>query len=204
MIGIIDYGMGNLASVQNALNAIGCESHIISDPKGLKSADKAILPGVGAFGDAMSRLNENGMSDAIKQFTQIDRKPFLGICLGMQLLFDGSQEFGTWEGLGLVPGNVLPLAEYTTNLSIPNIGWSQIQRPKESILTRGLTDEALCYYFVHSFFCQSNKREQVTGTLEYGVTCDVIVEADNIFACQFHPEKSQSSGIRILKNFSEI
>lgn len=204
MISIIDYGMGNLASVRNAFESIGSACRVITTPEELEATDKAILPGVGAFGDAMSRLNESGLSDAIRRFSLIEKKPFLGICLGMQLLFDSSSEFGEHAGLGLLTGEVLPFTDYVKKLSIPNIGWCQIQRPRESTLTRGLTDQELCFYFVHSFFCRAKDQTQVTGTLEYETQCDVIVETDNIFACQFHPEKSQASGIKILQNFTEI
>lgn len=204
MIGIIDYGMGNLASVQNALSSIGVVSTIISTPEELANTDKAILPGVGAFGDAMETLDAKGLSDAIRSFALQQKKPFLGICLGMQLMYDESCEFGSHNGLGLIKGKVLPLAKHTQGLSIPNIGWCQTNRHGESRLISQLTDNELCFYYVHSFFCRAEDRDIVTGSLSYGTECDAIIETNNIFACQFHPEKSQASGISILKNFAEI
>lgn len=204
MIGIIDYGMGNLASVSNALNSIGVASTIVSDPESLLKQDKAILPGVGAFGDAMSTLDSSGLSDAIRQFALTDGKPFMGICLGMQLMYEESCEFGTHKGLGLVEGQVLSLAEHTQDLFVPNIGWCQTNRHGTSRLVQELTEQELCFYFVHSYFCKANDRDIVTLSLDYGTVCDATIEKDNIFACQFHPEKSQASGISILKNFSEL
>lgn len=204
MIGIIDYGMGNLASVRNALDSIGTQCKIISSPGELNKVDKAILPGVGAFGDAMAALEAKSLNDAIIRFAQADKKPFLGICLGMQLLYDESTEFGMSKGLGLITGKVKPLAEHTKGLSIPNIGWCQTDAHGKSDLTSGLAPQDLCFYYVHSYFCRATNRDIVTGTLSYGTECDAIIEADNIFACQFHPEKSQASGIKILQNFSEL
>jgi len=204
MIGIIDYGMGNLASVRNALDSIGKTSALVSHPGELAAMDKAILPGVGAFGDAMATLDAKGLSDAIREFALKQQKPFLGICLGMQLMYDKSHEFGTNAGLGLIQGEVLPLQEHTSELRVPNIGWCQSNRKKESRLIHNLDDNALCFYFVHSFFCQAHDRSIVTCTLDYGTECDAIIERGNLFACQFHPEKSQASGLEILKNFGEL
>ncbi|MBG0789052.1 MAG: imidazole glycerol phosphate synthase subunit HisH [Desulfovibrionaceae bacterium] len=204
MIGIIDYGMGNLASVSNALNSINTENRIISTPAELAGVDKAILPGVGAFGDAMASLNDRRLSDAIRTFVLTDEKPFMGICLGMQLMYDESSEFGCHQGLGLIPGKVLPLGDFTSTLSVPNIGWCQTERGTPSRLIHRLDDQALCFYFVHSFFCRAEDRSIVTCTLDYGIECDAVIEKDSIFACQFHPEKSQASGIEILKNFAGI
>jgi glutamine amidotransferase len=204
MIAIIDYTMGNLASVGNALHAIGTRSRVVSDPDDLLSFDKAILPGVGAFGDAMRHLNNSGMADAIRHFVKADGKSVLGICLGMQLLFEESSEFGTHAGLGLVEGRVLSLQEHVSALNVPNTGWCRIERHGRSRLTRGIEDEDLCFYFVHSFFCRAADRQAVTGVLHYGTPCDVIVEQDNVYACQFHPEKSQAPGLSILRNFVEL
>lgn len=204
MIGIIDYGMGNLASVSNALNSINEANTIVSTPEELGAVEKAILPGVGAFGDAMASLNAKGLSDAIREFTLKDQKPLMGICLGMQLLYDESCEFGCHAGLGLIKGKVLPLATHTSDLFVPNIGWCKTISHGESRLIHTLSDEALCFYFVHSFFCRADDRSIVTCTLDYGTECDAIIEKDNIFACQFHPEKSQTSGIEILKQFAEL
>ncbi|QJB58057.1 imidazole glycerol phosphate synthase subunit HisH [Pseudodesulfovibrio sp. zrk46] len=204
MIGIIDYGMGNLASVRNALNSIGAECNIVSTPEELSQSDKAVLPGVGAFGDAMKTLNSKGFTEVIRSFSLDDKKPIMGICLGMQLMYEESAEFGPHPGLGLVEGKVLPLAEYIQDLSIPNIGWCQTERSGDSRLIQNLTDQQLCFYYVHSFFCRAEDRSVVTATLDYGTTCDAIIEKENIFACQFHPEKSQASGIEILKKFVEL
>lgn len=204
MIGIIDYGMGNLASVSNALNSIDVDNCIVSTPDELLGIEKAILPGVGAFGDAMATLDGKGLSDAIRQFALQEKKPIMGICLGMQLFYEESCEFGCHKGLGLVQGKVLSLADYTENLSIPNIGWCQTKRHGSSQLIHDLEDQALCFYYVHSYFCRADNRSIVSGSLDYGTECDAIIEADTIFACQFHPEKSHASGITILKHFSEL
>ena len=204
MIGIIDYGMGNLASVSNALNSIDAENVIVSTPEELAAMDKAILPGVGAFGDAMASLKERGLFDAIRSFALTDKKPFMGICLGMQLMYNESCEFGYHQGLGLIEGKVLPLGDFTSTLSVPNIGWCQTGRGTPSRLIHALDDSALCFYFVHSFFCRAEDRSIVTCILDYGTKCDAIIEKDNLFACQFHPEKSQASGIEIVKKFAWI
>jgi len=204
MIGVIDYGMGNLASVCNALRAVGAECDIVATPERLEQCDKAILPGVGAFGDAMDSLRELNMDAAIRRFALEEKRPFLGICLGMQLLYDQSCEFGMHEGLHLVPGQVLALSDHTQGLRIPNIGWCQTRRVRESQLIAGLEEKDMCFYFVHSFFCRCDDPELVVATLDYGTPCDAIVKRGNIFACQFHPEKSQASGLSILKHFAEI
>jgi glutamine amidotransferase len=204
MIGIIDYGMGNLASVRNALDSINVENEIVATPDRLMEMDKAILPGVGAFGDAMATLNQKGLSNAIRHVALEQKKPFMGICLGMQLMYDESCEFGHNKGLGLIAGKVLPLADHAQELSAPNIGWCQTVRHGDSRLIHDLKDTKLCFYFVHSFFCRAEDRTTVTCTLDYGTECDAIIEKQNLFGCQFHPEKSQTSGISILKHFAEL
>jgi len=202
VIGIVDYGSGNLASVRNALDYLDIPNDIIANPDTISHCDRLLLPGVGAFGQAMEQLRATGMQEAVLAFAD-SGKPLLGICLGMQLLFSQSHELGVHEGLGLIPGEVRPLAGATTELNVPNIGWCKIEGTPDSLLLNSIPDEERCYYFVHSFYCKSNDRQAVTGTLEYGTSCDVVVESGNVFGCQFHPEKSQKAGLAILQNFWE-
>jgi glutamine amidotransferase len=202
MIGIIDYGMGNLASVENAMHFLGLDCAIVTQPDDVTDYDRLVLPGVGAFGKAMQHLTANGMHEAIKDFAANRGRPLLGICLGMQLLLSESVEYGTHAGLGLVPGRVKSLAELATDVSVPNIGWSRIERREHSRLLHGIGEDGLCFYFVHSYCCTVDDRDVVTGQLDHGVKFDVVIEKDNIFGCQFHPEKSQESGLHLLRNFA--
>ena len=202
-IGIIDYGMGNLHSVVGAFNYIGCEPFISSDIKALQSADALILPGVGAFPDAMKNLREYKLIDFIK--SDAKNKPFLGICLGMQLLFDRSYEFTECDGLGLIKGEVIKLTAYADSkkYKIPHMGWNSLDITKTTRLTTGLPDRAYVY-FVHSFKGVTTNNDNLIASAEYGETISAIVGADNVFGTQFHPEKSEETGLKILTNFVSL
>jgi imidazole glycerol-phosphate synthase subunit HisH len=203
MIAVIDYGMSNLASLANALAYIGVAHWVTTDPKEIQKANKLILPGVGAFGEAMKRLNESGFSDAIKEETLIKQKPILGICLGMQLLYNQSEEHGHFEGLGLVTGRVRFLGKKIQN-PVPHVGWNSVLSKSETRLLRKNTTPDYCFYFVHSFYCDAENKEHVSGIVEYGgFSFDAVIESKNISGCQFHPEKSQKNGIELLRKFAQ-
>lgn len=201
MIGIIDYNMGNLASVYNACHLLDAKAHIVRDPNELKNYDRIILPGVGAFGDAMEHLKSTGMQEAVLQFAQTG-KPMLGICLGMQLLFDASQEFGLNKGLGLIEGQIVLFdkSQMHEDSKIPHMGWNTIQN-RNSMLFHGLENPYL--YFVHSYHVDTPD-ENVIGYTEYGYKFASAVNKDNIYGIQPHPEKSHDNGLRLLKNFMSI
>ena len=201
MIDIIDYNMGNLHSVKNALDKLGLESIISSETEDIKSADKLILPGVGAFPDAMEALSASGLSDEIEAQCK-NGKPLLGICLGMQLLFDKSYEFGCTNGLSLIPGEVVPINGH--GLKIPHIGWNSLSvNLPEDKLVNGMNDGEYVY-FVHSYRADTEKNNIVCSTF-YGEEIPALVKADklNVWGAQFHPEKSHSTGLEILKRFAE-
>ncbi len=198
-IGIIDYGMGNLQSVQNALTYIGVESFISSDIDALDKADKIILPGVGAFKDAIDLLREKKLDAFLKKVKE-EKKPLLGICLGMQLLFDSSAEFGEHEGLGLIPGKVVKFE--LKDLKIPHMGWNELSVTKEAPLFSGLP-EAPQVYFVHSYHLVT-EADVVSATTAYGYEVQVAAQLDQVYGLQFHPEKSGDVGLQILKNFAAI
>ena len=201
MIAIIDYDAGNIKSVEKALQSLGQDVIITRDEDVLLSADKAILPGVGAFGDAMERLNEYGLVNVIKKI--VDKKtPFLGICLGLQLLFDSSEEAPGVRGLGILPGKIVRFPA-ECGLKIPQIGWNSLSQPNKGRLFKGI-DDGEFVYFVHSYYLIADDMSDVVATTEYGVTVHASVERDNVFACQFHPEKSSDVGLRILKNFIDL
>jgi glutamine amidotransferase len=203
MIGIVDYNMGNLASVQNAFAKIGAQTVVESDPKKFKEYDKLILPGVGAFGDAMSHLRERNMIDAIKEFAA-SSKPILGICLGMQLLFESSEEFGEHEGLGLIKGKVVAFdtSKFEETLKVPHMGWNRMFT-KEHPLFKGL-DEEHYLYFVHSFHAVCESEEDSIGKTFYGYEFTSAVAHGNIMGIQPHPEKSHENGLKILENFTKL
>lgn len=202
MIAIVDYGVGNLFSLRSSLAAIGAEAQVTSDPDALRAADKIILPGVGAFEDAAQKLRANGLADLLKELAA-NGKPLLGICLGMQLLFDKSYEFGEFEGLGLVPGVVRPIADVIpADYKIPHIGWNALKFQKSSPLFSHIR-EGDCVYFVHSFYA-ADCADYVTATAEYGADLTAAVARGNVYGCQFHPEKSGTVGLAILKAFSEL
>jgi len=201
MIGIVNYGMGNIASVKNALDYLRINSVIIDNPNKLYNMDKLLLPGVGAFGMAMHNLNYSGFSDTIKELVIIKKKPILGICLGMQLLLESSTEHGFHLGLDLIKGKVLFLGNVINNLSIPHIGWNEVNYCKTSVLFRNLKVEST-FYFVHSFYCEIESLKNVSGTTDYGFTFHSSLEDEHVFGCQFHPEKSQHNGLLVLSNFN--
>ncbi|MCD8152260.1 MAG: imidazole glycerol phosphate synthase subunit HisH [Clostridiales bacterium] len=201
MIAVIDYDAGNLKSVQKALAFLGEESVITRDPKEILSADKVILPGVGAFGDAMENLRRLGLVPVIREVA--DRQiPFLGICLGLQLLFESSEESPGAEGLGILKGKILRIPD-TEGLKIPHIGWNSLDLQNHGRLFAGLEGEPYVY-FVHSYYLKAEEEEIVKASAEYGTHIHASVEQGNIFACQFHPEKSGDVGLRILRNFCDL
>jgi glutamine amidotransferase len=202
MIGIIDIKMCNLGSVKNSLDYLKIQNEFISSVSQIKNCDKLILPGVGAFGEAMQRLDEEGFSEGIKKFVMTG-KPLLGICLGMQLLMESSEEHGNHLGLSLVKGKVLNFNGRIKNLPIPHVGWNDVVRKKKSKILKEV-DKVPSFYFVHSFFCKLSHVNEVVGITNYGVDFDSMLESGNIFGCQFHPEKSQANGLAVLRNFSEI
>lgn len=202
MIAIIDYGVGNLFSLKSSFAAIGQEAVVTSDPAVIEAADRVILPGVGAFGDAAQKLRQSGMAQVVKD-QAAKGKPIMGICLGMQLLFDKSCEYGEHEGLGLIHGNIRPISEIIKRgLKIPHIGWNALIMKKQSALFKYL-GEGDCVYFVHSYYA-ADCDENTTATAEYSAELTASVENGNVFGCQFHPEKSGEVGLNILRAFCEI
>lgn len=200
MISIIDYGAGNLQSVEKALRHIGCRCSVIADPAKLRQAQAAVLPGVGAFGDAMASLRARGLEGPIREFIATG-KPFLGICLGLQLLFESSEESPGVAGLGLLKGKILRLPA-GSGLKIPHIGWNSLSLQKAGGLFAGVEGEPYVY-FVHSYYLQAEE-DVVTATAEYGATIHAAVQKGNLLACQFHPEKSGGVGLRLLENFKAM
>jgi len=203
MIGIIDYNMGNLRSVYNAFEKIGKKVDIIKNADKLKKYDKIFLPGVGAFGDAMNCLDETGMREAIVDFSK-SGKPLLGVCLGMQLLFDKSCEFGETKGLCLIPGEIVEFdkSKFQTKLKVPHMGWNEIFIQKNSPLLKDIKDETYLY-FVHSFHATCAD-EYIVANANYGYSFPSVVQKDNVYGFQPHPEKSHDNGLKILKNFVEL
>ncbi|MFR2011873.1 MAG: imidazole glycerol phosphate synthase subunit HisH [Christensenellales bacterium] len=201
MIAIIDYDAGNLKSVEKALQYLGEECIVTRDKEKLLKADKIILPGVGAFGDAMEKLHKFGLVDVIHKLVK-ENKPFLGICLGLQLMFESSEEGPGVKGLGLLPGKIVKFPE-KEGFKIPHMGWNSIDVKEGSRLFKGVSNNSYVY-FVHSYYLQAENENDVAATTEYITHVHASVEHDNIFACQFHPEKSGDVGLRILKNFCEL
>ena len=203
MIAIIDYGVGNLFSLRSSLAYLGLESEITGDPDEIRAADKIILPGVGAFGDAMRSLRETGMDRAVLDAAAAG-KPLLGICLGMQLLFDESCEYGRHEGLGFVSGKIASLAEdlEDKSLKVPHIGWNALKIVKDDPLFKYVKDGEYVYY-VHSFYGK-DCAESTLATSEYGLTVTGVVRQGLVWGTQFHPEKSGDTGLRLLKAFGEL
>ncbi|MGD9497472.1 MAG: imidazole glycerol phosphate synthase subunit HisH [Armatimonadota bacterium] len=199
MIALIDYGMGNLGSVGNALRFIGCQFQITSDPQAIDAAQGAILPGVGAFGDCMANLREYGLVDAICGYIADDR-PFLGICLGLQLLFTESEEMGRHRGLDIIPGRVI---RFTHDLKIPQIGWNQVVKRQDCPQLAGVPDGAYVY-FVHSYHVVPEDETVIASTTEYGYEFVSAIRRGKLFATQFHPEKSADVGLQILRNFRKV
>ena len=201
MIAIIDYDAGNIKSVQKAINLLGEETVLTREREDILAADKVILPGVGAFGDAMEKLERFGLVQVIKEVVE-KGTPFLGICLGLQLLFEESEESPGVKGLGILKGKIVKIPE-ETGLKIPHIGWNSLYFPSEVTLFKGIQPNSYVY-FVHSFYLQAEEKEIVKATTKYGVTIEASVEKGNVYACQFHPEKSSDVGLQILKNFLAI
>lgn len=201
MIAIIDYDAGNLRSVEKALEALGQQVIVTKDAETIRQAEKVILPGVGAFGDAMANLQRLGLVEVIRE-TAASGKPFLGICLGLQLLFEDSDETPGVPGLGILRGHIKWIPEQP-GLKVPHMGWNNLELHHDGALFRGLPEHPYVY-FVHSYYLEAEDPDIVTATAEYGVTIHASVQSGNLFACQFHPEKSSQIGLAILKNFAEL
>ena len=195
-LAIIDYGVGNLRSVEKAFTATGCDAVVSSDERVLRSAERLVLPGVGAFGSCMKALRQRGFDSLVKERAAAGT-PLLGICVGMQMLFELSEEFGTTEGLGLLPGRV---RRFETDLVVPQVGWNRIRQKQKHALFEGVADGSFCY-FVHSFHCEPRNADSIVGETEYGVKYASVVARNNICGVQFHPEKSQHVGLQMLRNF---
>lgn len=201
MIAILDYGVGNLFSLRSSLAFIGAEAVVTADERVIRQCDKIILPGVGAFGDAAEKLRKTGLDQVVRR-EALSGKPLLGICLGMQLMFGKSYEYGEHAGLGLLPGEVVPMAgRLPEGLKIPHIGWNSLHKKQESPILK-YTREGDYVYFVHSFFVEG-ENPQVSAVTEYGASICAVAEKGNIFGCQFHPEKSGEVGLNILRAFQE-
>lgn len=195
---IIDYGVGNLRSVEKAFAATGCDAIVTADENVLRNAQRLVLPGVGAFAACMKALNERSFDRLVREKAR-EGTPLLGVCVGMQLLFDESDEFGATSGLGLLRGRV---RRFENDLVVPHVGWNRIHQKREHVLFDGIDDGSFCY-FVHSFYCEPTDETVVAGETEYGVRYASVVAEKNICGVQFHPEKSQDVGLRMLKNFGQ-
>lgn len=198
MIAILDYGVGNLRSVEKAFTANGGEAVITSDLKILEAAEKLVLPGVGAFGACMKALSESGFDDFLHEAVLIKKTPLLGVCVGMQMLFEESEEFGKVAGLGFLKGRVRRFPE---SLLTPQVGWNQVRQNGSHQLFNEIESEAF-FYFVHSYFCDAETPDNIIGTTEYGENYASVVARENICGVQFHPEKSQAVGLKLLQNFA--
>lgn len=203
MITIIDYGMGNLGSIYNMFQKIGVVSKITGDIEEIKNAQKILLPGVGAFNNAMIRINEGGFRNILEQKALIEKIPFLGICLGMQLLTDGSEE-GDLPGLGLIPAKTIRFNfNNKENLKVPHMGWNTVYESINSQLTKDLPDEPK-FYFVHSYYVKVGEKKNSILRTKYGIEFDSAIQKHNIFGVQFHPEKSHKFGMKLLENFAKL
>lgn len=199
MIVIVDYGVGNLFSLRSSFAAIGADVTVSSEPSVIESAEKIVLPGVGAFGDAVKKLRDSGLDKVVVEQARAGKK-LLGICLGMQLLFEKSYEYGEWDGLGLLRGSVVPMeGKIPAELMIPHIGWNALIKKREHPLLAGLSDGD-CVYFVHSYYAEGCE-DSLIATAEYGPELTAMVAKDNVAGAQFHPEKSADAGLSILKAF---
>ncbi|MDD5668690.1 MAG: imidazole glycerol phosphate synthase subunit HisH [Candidatus Omnitrophica bacterium] len=204
MITIIDYGMGNIHSVHKALESFGAEVCVTNDPAAVERSEKLILPGVGAFGDTIDELDRRGLSRAIKKYIN-DKKIFLGICLGLQLLFESSEESPGKKGLSVLRGTVRRFKD-SRELKVPHMGWNQLHASaarSASSLLRGISDDSNVY-FCHSYYVDPENTEVIAGTTEYGIPFPSVIWKENVFGVQFHPEKSQKTGLAIIKNFVEM
>ena len=201
MIAIIDYDAGNIKSVEKAMHLLGQEVVVTRDRESILKADKVILPGVGAFGDAMSKIRQYGLEEVIHEVVE-KGTPFLGICLGLQLLFDKSDETPGAEGLGILKGEILRIPP-KEGLKIPHMGWNSIEIKPQAKLFKDIPNQSYVY-FVHSYYLKAQDEQIVAASTEYSTHIHASVESGNVFACQFHPEKSSDIGLQILKNFSEL
>ena len=197
-VAIIDYGVGNLRSVEKAFAATGHDALVTSDEEELRQASRLVLPGVGAFAACMSALRDHGLVNLVREQVAVG-KPLLGVCVGMQMLFEESEEFGTCEGLGFIAGRVRRFDD--TKLVVPQVGWNQIRQRKAHSLFAGVEDDAFCY-FVHSYYCEPASDDVIVGETDYGVQYASVVAKGNVCGVQFHPEKSQAVGLKMLANFA--
>ncbi len=196
-VAIIDYGVGNLRSVEKAFAANGCAAVVSSDEKVLRQAERLVLPGVGAFGACMNKLVARGFDELVRERVAAGT-PLLGVCVGMQMLFEESEEFGASRGLGFLRGRV---RRFSADLVVPQVGWNQIQQRVPHRLFDGIEDSSF-FYFVHSYYCEPAETEVIAGETDYGVVYASVVARENLFGVQFHPEKSQKDGLRMLANFA--
>ena len=205
MITIVDYGMGNLGSVQNMFKYIGVKTQIESDPDKIKNASKILLPGVGSFDAAMRKIKENNLIEVLNEKAMIDQVPVLGICLGMQILTNKSEE-GKFEGLSWIPAKSINFkSKVDKKLKVPHMGWNTVETNRDSLLTLGFNNfDEMRYYFVHSYFVKVDNQENSLLKTSYGVEFDSAIEKDNIYGVQFHPEKSHKFGMKLFENFSKI
>ena len=200
MVGVIDYGMGNLLSVKNALEYLGEETLSCSKPEDIDKVDRIILPGVGAFQSCIENLTETGFIRPLHDFALVKKKPIMGICLGMQVMASTGQEHGHWKGLGWFNANVIKISEEDTSLKVPHVGWTDVEYKEDSFLFRGLKKNP-DFYFVHSYFMRFEETEFIDAHYQYKARITAAVRKNNIFGTQFHPEKSQDNGLRLLDNF---
>jgi glutamine amidotransferase len=202
-VAIINYGIGNLGSVQRCMEEIDAHAYIATHPSMLYDANRIILPGVGAFSEGMTRLEDGGWTECLRDLVSNHQKPIMGICLGMQLLASSGEEGGQFSGLGFIPGSVVRLDAVGCNLKIPHVGWNSVQKVQEDFLLKEIPDES-DFYFVHSYGMVVKDRQHLLATVSYGCNIAAIVRNKNIFGCQFHPEKSSKAGRKLLKNFMEF
>ncbi len=203
MVVVVDYGMGNIHSVNKALQLYGAKTLITNKPEDILSAEKLVLPGVGAFGDAMSGLRKQGLVSVLKKYI-CSKKPFLGVCLGMQLLFEESEETAKSRGLGILKGKVIKLKEKKRGQKVPHMGWDQLKKVKEECpLLKDIPDNSYVY-FCHSYYPKPRDENIIAGVTDYGVVFASMVWQDNIYGVQFHPEKSQKTGLKIIENFVSL
>lgn len=195
-VAIIDYGVGNLRSVEKAFAAVGVDATVTGDANTLRASERLLLPGVGAFGACMYELNRHGFIDLIIERVQ-QGTPLLGVCVGMQMLFEESSEFGQTKGLGLLKGSV---RRFSRDLTVPHVGWNQVNLKSSTGLFKDVPDESF-FYFVHSYYCEPSSASMIAGETDYGVRFTSVVAEKNVCGVQFHPEKSQAAGLQLLKNF---
>jgi glutamine amidotransferase len=200
MIAIVDYGVGNLRSVEKAFQAVGADASLTSDPVAIRKAERLVLPGVGAFGECASRLRESGLDQLVLEAAS-QNKPLLGLCVGLQLMFDEGHEFGVHKGLGLIRGRVVRFPEDGPH--VPQIGWNQIEDVRSHPLLEGL-DEGAYFYFVHSYYVEAADNRDVIARTEYGIRYPSVCSRGSVAGVQFHPEKSQDAGLRLLGNFARL